>query len=658
MSRFRVPRWLLWTGLPVLALALLAAFWSWDWFIPLVERRASATLGRPVSIAHLHVDLGRTTRITAEDLRIGNPEGFPADPPFAQVPRASLELELMPLLRDRSVVLPSVTLERPAVQVLGREDGSRNYAFDLGAPAGEGVDPATAPGPRIGALRIQEGRAHVAIAWLQADFELGVATREAPGQEPALVMEARGTYAAQPITGRLLGGAILNLRDASRPWPVELRLENGPTQLALTGTLQDPLHLSGADLRLELAGPDMSLLTPLTGIPIPETTPYRIAGRLDYAEGRVRFRDATGRLGRSDLAGDITVTTGGERPEVTADLRSRRVDLADLGGFIGSQPGRPSTPGQTPRQRQEVARAEASPRLLPTTPINIPRLLAADVRLAYRAERIEGRNMPFDSMDTRLDLENGVITLHPIGFGIGRGRLTGNFVLAPREDGAVEAKGEIELRRVDIARLLQAAGAGGAGTLGGVGRIEGTGKSLAEILGRGDGALTLVSVGGNVSALLVDLSGLQFGKALLSALGIPEREAIECLIADFALRRGTLGARTLLLDTESSIVTGGGNIDLARERLELRLRTEAKRFSIGSLPTPIAITGSLKDPGVAPEAGELIARGGAAAALGALVPPLALLPTIQLGVGENSACEKLQSGAGRAPAEGGGGRRR
>ncbi|MFC7539316.1 hypothetical protein ACFQU2_07395 [Siccirubricoccus deserti] len=56
---------------------------------------------------------------------------------------------------------------------------------------------------------------------------------------------------------------------------------------------------------------------------------------------------------------------------------------------------------------------------------------------------------------------------------------------------------------------MQAAGAGGAGTLGGVGRIETTGRSFSELLGRGDGALTVVTVGGNLSALLVDLSGLQ-----------------------------------------------------------------------------------------------------------------------------------------------------
>ncbi|MDI3305907.1 MAG: AsmA family protein [Acetobacteraceae bacterium] len=652
MSRFPVPRWLAWLGVPLLALAVLAALWSWDWFIPMVEHRASAMLGRPVTIAHLHVRPGRTLTITVEDLRIANPEGFPPDPPFAQVPRATLELDALALLRGQ-VMLPSVELDRPRLQAIGREDGSRNYALDLGMPAGEAK--ADLPsGPKIGVLRIRDGRAHVALAGLRSDFELGIETREEAGKEPAVVVEARGTYAAQPITGRMLGGGILNLRDASNPWPVDLRLENGPTSLALAGTLQEPLHLSGADLRLELAGPDMSRLRPLIGVPLPETPPFRLTGQVDYAKGNFRLHEAEGHLGRSDIGGWITLAADRARPEVTAELASRSVDLADLGGFIGTVPGRVSTPGQAPQQRQQQARAEASPRLLPTRPISLPALRSVDAHLRYRADSIQGRHMPFDSMETRLDIVDGVISVRPISLGVGQGRLAGNFVLEPRAGDVFQLRGDIDLRRLDISRLLGAAGVGGAGTLGGVGRIESSGNSIAQLLGRGDGELTLVAVGGNVSALLVDLSGLQFANALLSALGIPQRTPIECLIGDFALQHGRFKSRTLLLDTESSLVTGSGAIDLAREALDLLLRTDAKHFTIGTLPTPIRIAGTLKSPAIQPEVGELVARGGAAAGLGVVFPPLALLPTIQLGVGENSACEALYANAQRrrAPAEG------
>ncbi|MBD0272509.1 MAG: AsmA family protein, partial [Acetobacteraceae bacterium] len=358
MAGRRAKRWLLWLGVPALLVALLAAFWSWDWLIPLAESRASAALGRPVKIEHLHVKLGRTVIVSAEGVRVGNPPDFPEDPPFAQVARATAQVDVGAFLRSREVVIPSIELDRPVVNVTAREDGTRNYAFDtLAAPKGEAAEPDGEPGPKIGALRINEGKAKVVIPWLRADFAVDVNTRDRDGQEPALVAEARGTYAGQRIEAEFTGGSVVGLRDEGRPWPVDLRLRNGDTTLALQGTVREPLKLRGADLRVEFAGKDMADLVPLSGVPFPKTPPFRLRGKADYAEGRVRLLDAEGRVGRSNIAGDLTVSTAGSRSDVTADLRSRSVDLADLGGLIGSQPGRADTPGQTPQQRAAQARA-------------------------------------------------------------------------------------------------------------------------------------------------------------------------------------------------------------------------------------------------------------------------------------------------------------
>src|SRR3712207_6111107 len=123
MARRRGKRWLVWLGVPLLALALLAAFWSWDWFIPLAEARASAALGRPVKIEHLRVKLGRVVTVEAEGVRVGNPAGFPEDPPFAEVGRATARVDVGALLRSREVVVPSIELDRPVVNVIGKEGG-------------------------------------------------------------------------------------------------------------------------------------------------------------------------------------------------------------------------------------------------------------------------------------------------------------------------------------------------------------------------------------------------------------------------------------------------------------------------------------------------------------------------------------------------------
>ena len=85
-----------------------------------------------------------------------------------------------------------------------------------------------------------------------------------------------------------------------------------------------------------------------------------------------------------------------------------------------------------------------------------------------------------------------------------------------------------------------------------------------------------------------------------------------------------------------------GNVDLARERLDVRLRSESKTFTIGAVPTSILIDGTFRSPDVGPDMTELAARGGLIGGLAALVAPVAgLLPTIQFGTGEDGRCEAL-----------------
>ena len=620
----------------MVAIGVLVAVWDWDWFRPLIEREASAALGRPVTLQHFGLRLGRQTVAVADGVRIANPEAFAQEPPLAVAERLTVTIETMELLRHRALVVPDILIEQPRIAATQAEDGSANYLFPGLSSGGNSA------GAKLGNLRITGGQMHVVLARLRADFNVVMETRDT-NDKPQVVAEAKGTYAGLPINVFFVGGTLLSLRDAAMPYPVDLKLENGPTRASLVGTVENPLNFAGAELKLELAGTNMELLLPLIGIAFPKTPSYRIKGDLDYADGKIRFRDFTGQLGSSDVQGNIEVDPGQKRPVVTAEVTSRQVDLADLGGFLGSEPGRMSTPNQTPEQHQAVARAEASRRLLPTKTISLPKLLAADVHLKYRGAKIQGRNMPFDSFATDMDIVDGRILLHPVSIGVGQGRIAGTVEIEPLNGDQFRTKAEITVQRVDLGRMLRATNMiGGSGLFGGRAVLETTGNSMATMLANGNGSLQLTMAGGgDLSALLVDLSGLQFGNALLSALGIPDRDKIECFVADFVLQRGELQTRALLLDTTSDIISGSGAINLRTETLDYQIRTEAKHFTIGSLPAPISITGSFKNPGALPDIRKLAVRGGAAAGLGLLFPPAAILPTIQFGVGDDHRCEAL-----------------
>ncbi|MEO3475265.1 AsmA family protein [Roseomonas sp. CAU 1739] len=629
--RRRIAKWIV--GGCVVAMLLVggAAGAAWLAARPVAQARLSVMLGRPVTIGSISIapSFG-LTRITVQDVRLANPEGWPGDPPFARAARVTLDLDVAETRRTGALILPSVTVEGPVITALSRGEGDNNYTLALPSPQGEPVGEASPPASRlrIGALRVVGGLAHVAINHLRADFEVAFETRDDASGAPMIVAEARGTYAAQPLTATMTGGALLALGEATVPWPVDLTLVNGPTRGHLTGTLRDVLALAGADLTLELAGPDMALLTPLTGVPIPQTPRYQVKGKLSYAEARFRFTEIAGRVGNSDLGGAITIDPRGTRPDVTADLQSRRVDLADLTGFIGGRPGR----GTPTRQAQQGSR------VLPDAPVNIPKLEAANVHLTYAARQVVGGSAPVDNLRAQLELIDGVITLRPVAFGVGRGEVTANLVLTPVEGEALHMQGEIDFRRVDISRIMRFVGSEGGGALTGRARIDATGRSTAELLARGDGSLILVTSGGNLSAVLVDLSGLRLGNAIFSALGLPSRTRIECFVGDFTLQRGVLRPRVLLLETADALLSGEGAIRLDQERLDMRVRSQAKRLTVAALPTDLLVTGTLRDPVVQPEIVELGIRGGIAAALGFVSVPLAILPTIELGIGDDTRC--------------------
>jgi hypothetical protein len=108
---------------------------------------------------------------------------------------------------------------------------------------------------------------------------------------------------------------------------------------------------------------------------------------------------------------------------------------------------------------------------------------------------------------------------------------------------------------------------------------------------------------------------------------------VQCFVGDLQLRRGVLDFTAMTLDTGEAITNVDGNVDLSKEIIDLSLKTDSKHFTVGSLPTRIAIGGTFKNPSIRPGA-EVAARAGAAAGLAVLFAPLAILPTVQFGTSE------------------------
>lgn len=621
--------------LPLLAIALLLLLWDWNWFKPLLERQASKALGRPVAIAHLDVQLGRQSTIKLTGLTLANPEGFAADAdPLARIAQVVVQLQLKDLFARRVQII-HLDIDQPEASLRSGPDGVRNWPLRLPVHEAD-LKPWDV---QIAALNVRDGRFSLIEPALKAEISGSIHTTEAvAGDEPQLLAEARGRYDGAPFDAHFTGGSMLSLREPSNPYPVDFAAETGGTRIALKGTLLDPLQFAGANLRLLLRGPNLATIGRFTRLPLPNTPAYRLEGRLNVQGHSILFQDFKGLMGKSDLAGDVSIKLQKPRPLMKGVVHSRQVRLADLSGLIGGDPNSPP-----------ATAANGDGRLLPSTPISLPHLQATDVQLDFTGDSIQGNKLPFDRLAFKLTLDDGVMRLAPADFGIGEGALRFYATLDPRgEQLLLDAKAE--LRRVDITRLLAGTGYKGSGRIGGFAALQGKGRSAAELLGSGNGELKLAMAGGNFSSLLLDLAGLDFGNATLSAIGITPRTEVRCMVGDFGLQEGQLSTRNFLLDTGNTNLVLDGGANFKDESLNLRLRTLPKRANIGRLKAPIHIRGSFAKPSIKPDLVDVGMRTAAAVVLGTFLTPLAaLLPTLQFSPGEDRDCKAMLAEAEITP---------
>ena len=624
-----------WTALAVLALAIivLVLLWDWNWFKGPVERRVEAETGRSFEIGgNLDVDLGWVPTIRADKLSFGN-ASWSKEPTMASADRLEFDIELKPLLFERQVRIPVVRLTKPDLLLERGPQNAGNWQF--GDDDEGGLD------PQFRAVWIDAGHLQFVDAARKTDIDVDVAT-EAPKDDavaPPIVVEGGGRWEGNKFTVEGRAESPLALRDQERPYRIDARASAGRTHAHARGTLTDPLRLRDFDLQLALSGADLADLYPLIGIVTPSTPPYDLDGHFTRDGTTWHYDDFTGKVGDSDLAGDANVDTGGPRPYLRANLVSRRLDMDDLAGFIGAPPQTGGSETANAEQKQQAARQAARARLLPDTGYELDKLRAMDADVRWKAHRIETRKLPIDDMDAHLLMENGLVRLDPLNFGVAGGDIRSTIRMDARES-TIRTRADIAARGLNLAKLLPTVelARDAIGKVGGDIKLAGSGNSIAKMLGSSDGAATVGMGRGQISNLLMEWAGLDIAEALKFMIKGDRKIPIRCAFGDFAVANGVMTANSLAFDTTDTIIVGEGTINLRDETLDLKLRPRPKDRSLFVFRSPLLVGGTFKDPSFRPDMKRVGLRGALALVLGNIAPPAALLATLELGPGEDSGC--------------------
>lgn len=630
-------------------LVLVVIFFPWDLLRGPINRYVSDKTGRRFEITrHLDVKPGlRTARITLDGIEFENPK-WAREPLLVGADRAEIDIRLWPLLR-KEVVIPRLVLNAPTIGLQMEEDGRKTWALEKN-DQGEAGSGAT---PKIGLLQVDGGHLDFLAKHQGVDMRVDFAFDTAKGDMP-LSYQMKGRYQSQALSAQGRTGNVLLLTEAGMPpFPFEIHATAGATRLDATGSMAALTELDGVDAKVRVKGRNLGDLYRLIGVALPDTSPYQIEGRLLKTGNTWQAQQLAGKLGLSDIGGELRFDKGSTRPKLSGTLTSKVMDMDDLGPLIGLPPTERSAKAvegvEAPATLEKSRRRGADVRVLPTPPLDFERLRAMDADVRYTAERIRNvREVPLQRGSVQVALKEGVLDLKPLDLGVAGGSIQG----AVRIDGSsnpADIRMALDMKALQLNQLIPKVEStkSSLGRLDGRINLAGQGTTVANWLGGASGDIAAMTGRGQFSNLLLEVAGLDGGEVIEFLLRGDKNVRMRCAALAFDVNKGVMNGRTLIFDTDDTLFTGTGQASLKDESLDFVIRPQPKDKSILSLRTPLTIRGHFGDPRPGVEAVPLIARGAAALALGAINPLLALAATVETGPGEDADCGAALAEAGK-----------
>ncbi|WP_219116331.1 AsmA family protein [Janthinobacterium sp. UMAB-56] len=639
-------------AVPVTAAVVLLNM-DWNHTKPWLNARASEALGRPFAIAG---DLSLTWQqprtagprgwrdylpwphLQANDVRLGNPSAMAVvgeQAPLANVGQLAFSLNPLALL-EKKIIIPQLRFDTPQVRLLRNQDGKNNWTFEHQDQSSPWQLELQSVVFSKGTVTLDDGVTKTAM---RADIDT-----IADDARYGIAWKLSGTYRGEPVKGGGKAGGVLSLQRQGTPFPIQAEMRASGSSVAIEGTLTRPADLAALDVRLKISGPSMARLYPLTGVLLPETphfsTEGHLTGTLAPRGGEWVYDQFSGKVGSSDVAGKLAFSASTPRKRLTGEVHSRLLQFSDLGPLVGAD-------SSASKKERGVPSTQPVGRVLPVETFKTERWASLDADVRYTADKItRDAELPISKLDTHVVLTDGVLSLTPLNFNVAGGTLTSQI----RLDGSgkviangIAAELKASARHLHIKQLfprlpaLQAS----VGEINGDASLSATGNSVASLLGSSNGEVRALINRGSISKLLLEEMGLNIGSIVLTKLVGDKQVKLNCMAADFVVTKGLMRTRQFLVDTDDAVLHVDGTVNLGNEQLDLTLRPDSKGLRIFSLRSPLYVQGTFSKPDVSVDKGVLALRAGGAAALAVVAPVAALLPLVNTGPGEDSACAAL-----------------
>jgi len=589
--------------LGVAALVVLALLLQPWWLAALMSHRLSASAHRPVHFERMWMSLTAALQpvVHMRGVRIDNAPWADPGRPFAALESATAVFSWLSL-RERRPVIALLVLQDGEVDLERRADGLRNWRLSQPEDRGPG---------RFKVLSIRGENA--AVRFVHEGLDLDLEAKASPdGAAPASAttdsaapasaslasadtgaagaalptrLAIRGSWRGVPFLIDAATSEVLTFVETGRVFRARGQVTSGGARLDFDGELGDIVRDPIVDARVALAAPSLAPFAPVLGAHRADVKGVVASGELKGSPGHYVLSLAKGRVGASDLAGELSWTRGAERDLVSAKLSSESTSLADLRALAGRRPGQ-----KVDRVGAAASAAAASGDATRARPI--------DKELSFVARRVHAEEMPW-LKGARIDatLADGRLRVSHFDIGIGEGRVTGKADV-DTESEPLRGDAELDVSAIQIESLLPPRAEKGllSGTLHGHAALKTSGDSAEALLAGATGSVSAFVSGGTISSALDAKMGLQGGRVIRSMLTGAEPIAVRCAAMVLDVARGSATVRSLVVDSERTRTLGSGTIDLRKQSIDVLLTPEAKQPGLFIFDRSIHLLGPLREP--------------------------------------------------------------
>ncbi len=625
------PLWLLPLGL--IAVVVVSDLLGWSYLRRPVQSLLSSVLDREVSIGPpFRVHLRPRIPVEIGSITIAAPTWSDA-PHFLSAEGIAARVGWGVLVgRQPRLHLLSVQ----AMDVQARRDGEGRATWRFGEDEPEQPDEEGAALPRIERLEIGRARFALDDATSGLRMDIVASTREgtsgeardgAPrgatdtGGDADLVARGEGSWNDTPLSFELVTPRLLEAAAGGKLEGIELTARLGKTEASFHGSLDGLPAFGEVYGDLAVSGPSLAELALVRDLVLPDTPSYELEAKVRRAGQTVKVDVSKAEIGSSSMTARLEYDAGATPPTLRGTIDASRFVLQDLGPALGSAPERANGEGR-------------SSGVLPDREFQVPKLRAmnAEVRLDLRRMDLGTDALrPLSAVRGRLLLEEGRLRLDELNASLAEGSLAGTATLdASRDDADPRFEARLHWKDVDLRKWVRV---GDdflvAGRFSGETELAGNGQSTARILGSLDGPMKGRIDGGALSHQLIELAGLDVGQALGVFVSGDEPLELTCGLIDLSAKNGTVRSNLFLLDTRDTLFFLQGQVDLGKERLDLRLVQSPKDWSPLSLRAPLLVRGTFDDPDIGVEAAPVALKLLASVVAGAVAPIAALIPLFE-----------------------------